>query len=153
MNLTLKSARDPSWSNAEHSAIDLLVIFNETAPIIGETPFTARPDDIEPHGVLLFEKASAGEFGEVAPYQPPSAEVLAAQALEERSRRMALATARIAPLQDAVDLEEATVEEIVALRAWKAYRVELNRIDQQDSYPQSISWPVRPDEALTTEIA
>ncbi|HGH4633069.1 TPA: tail fiber assembly protein, partial [Enterobacter kobei] len=42
---------------------------------------------------------------------------------------MAVASAKIAPLQDAVDLDIATEEEIAALKEWKLYRIKLNRID------------------------
>jgi hypothetical protein len=51
---------------------------------------------------------------------------------------------RIAPLQDAVDLESATEEEQLLLRAWKAHRVALNRIEQQQGFPTDIDWPEAP---------
>ncbi|EEO0299967.1 tail fiber assembly protein, partial [Salmonella enterica] len=44
-----------------------------------------------------------------------------------------------APLQDAVDLEEATDEEKARLNAWKKYRVLVNRVDT--SKPE---WPEAP---------
>lgn len=62
--------------------------------------------------------------------------------LAKRDTLMAEATARIAPLQDAVDLDEATSAEQAALTAWKRYRVQLNRIEQQAGYPDTIDWPV-----------
>jgi hypothetical protein len=34
-------------------------------------PFTASPNDSEPHGVDLYNRAIAGEFGPVAPYVEP----------------------------------------------------------------------------------
>ncbi|EFU5240013.1 tail fiber assembly protein, partial [Salmonella enterica] len=43
------------------------------------------------------------------------------------------------PLQDAVDLEEATDEEKARLNAWKKYRVLVNRVDT--SKPE---WPEAP---------
>lgn len=51
---------------------------------------------------------------------------------------------RIAPLQDAVDLDKATPEEEQALLLWKNYRVDLNRIEDQENFPADISWPVPP---------
>ncbi|EIZ0225435.1 tail fiber assembly protein, partial [Escherichia coli] len=45
-------------------------------------------------------------------------------------------------LQDAVDLELATEEEVTQLAAWKRYRVLLNRIDT--STAPEIKWPVTP---------
>jgi hypothetical protein len=52
---------------------------------------------------------------------------------------------RIAPLQDAVDLEKATKEEKELLRAWKSYRVDLNRIEDQAGFPSNIDWPTPPE--------
>lgn len=64
------SASAPAWSDAAHSAIDLLV----TLEGVGEVPFTAAPNDPEPHGRTLFARAVAGDFGAVAPYVPPALE-------------------------------------------------------------------------------
>lgn len=62
--------------------------------------------------------------------------------LAKRDALMAEAAARIAPLQDAVDLNEATPAETAALTVWKRYRVQLNRIEQQAGYPDTVDWPV-----------
>ncbi|PTQ68131.1 tail fiber assembly protein [Pseudomonas sp. GV071] len=61
-----------------------------------------------------------------------------------RDGRLSYATTRIAPLQDAVDLDEATTTEVEQLRLWKLYRVQLNRIEQQVGFPAQIDWPVAP---------
>lgn len=50
----------------------------------------------------------------------------------------------IAPLQDAVDLDLATAEEATRLRAWKVYRVALNRLENQEGYPLLVDWPEQP---------
>ena len=42
-------------------------------PIHGLIPFTASPDDVEEYGRLIYEKAVAGEYGEVQPYVAPEA--------------------------------------------------------------------------------
>ncbi|MBO1539589.1 tail fiber assembly protein [Pseudomonas sp. OA65] len=75
--------------------------------------------------------------------EPTSAE-LAAAALVRRDERLARAALRIAPLQDAVDTDQAYEAEVQLLRLWKNYRVELNRIDQQDGFPTSVAWPIEP---------
>lgn len=153
MSLTIKSARNPRWANPEQTLINLSVTFVELDHLTGEIPFTASPADTETHGTEVFRRASSGDFGEVAPYEPPSKEELTVRAMEEMNRRMNFATAKIAPLQDAVDLETATIDEIAALRAWKNYRVQLNRIDQQSGFPVLVSWPTRPDESAEVEYA
>jgi hypothetical protein len=52
------------------------------------------------------------------------------------------ATATIGPLQDAVDLGMATDEENVQLKAWKKYRVLVNRVNP--SKAPKIVWPQVP---------
>lgn len=64
---------------------------------------------------------------------------------EAENKKSALrysADAAIAPLQDAVDLDMATDEEIALLKQWKTYRVLLNRVDT--STAPDISWPALP---------
>lgn len=146
MKLTLKSARDPRWSNPQNTSIDMMVVFVETESSFGENPFTASQNDAEEHGRDIFSRAAAGEFGAVATYAPPvfSDEELARQALEKRDDLLTEAGLRIAPLQDAVDIGESTAEEEAELVQWKRYRVQVNRIDQQAGYPRDIVWPVKP---------
>ncbi|MFC4431394.1 tail fiber assembly protein [Cupriavidus respiraculi] len=54
---------------------------------------------------------------------------------------MAAATLAIAPLQDAVDLDEATAEEVARLTAWKQCRIALNRMEITAG---NLSWPIPP---------
>ncbi|MFZ5938913.1 tail fiber assembly protein, partial [Pseudomonas sp. HS6-2] len=56
----------------------------------------------------------------------------------------AAADQAIAPLQDAVDLEEATEAETDQLKLWKRYRVALSRLHEQEGYPTEIDWPAPP---------
>ncbi|MDF7627732.1 tail fiber assembly protein [Erwiniaceae bacterium L1_55_4] len=55
---------------------------------------------------------------------------------------IAQATVAIAPLQDAVDLDEATDAETALLKSWKQYRVAINRIDANTE--DDIIWPEQP---------
>lgn len=63
-------------------------------------------------------------------------------AAEYKTALLALATERIGPLQDAVDLDMATHEEAAQLLAWKKYRVLVNRMDI--STAPDIDWPEQP---------
>lgn len=63
---------------------------------------------------------------------PPSNEELRVASETKKQRLIEMATATIAPLQDAVDLEIATDEEVATLSEWKKYRVLLNRVDVND---------------------
>lgn len=65
-------------------------------------------------------------------------------AQSEIAQRRAAADAAIAPLQDAVDLDEATESEASLLKEWKRYRVALNRLPDQPGYPAEIDWPAPP---------
>ena len=65
---TLEYAKDPIWNNEEQTSIYLIVKWQEFQE---EMPFTAVPWDIEPWGVDLYNRAKAGEFGEVAPFVAP----------------------------------------------------------------------------------
>lgn len=83
--------------------------------------------------------------GAFAPPPAPSIGDLLLDVREKQQALMQLAGAAIAPLQDASDLGEATQAEQARLIAWKRYRVELNRIEQQSGYPQAVVWPTVPD--------
>ena len=82
-----------------------------------------------------------GLFAEPVPYQPTSEEILARNE-SERDRLLTSAALAIAPLQDAVDLDDAKPEEIVMLKKWKQYRVAVNRTDLTILNPD---WPVIPE--------
>lgn len=79
------------------------------------------------------------------PPQPTHAE-LALEAYAERDRLLFIASLRIAPLQDAEELEEASSADIIRLKAWKQYRVLVNRVPDQAGFPTSFSWPTPPSE-------
>ncbi|KFK91690.1 MULTISPECIES: tail fiber assembly protein [unclassified Serratia (in: enterobacteria)] len=65
-------------------------------------------------------------------------------ARNELTYRQRVAAEKIIPLDDAVSLGMATEEETEALQAWKAYRVQLNRVDLESA--PNIEWPRSPDE-------
>ena len=86
---------------------------------------------------------AGGKF--TAPEPPPvpspsSAETLAANT-GLRDALLAQATLAIGPLQDAVDLGIATDDETAHLKAWKQYRVAVNRVDLTVDLP---TWPAQP---------
>lgn len=72
-----------------------------------------------------------------------AAQLLGAVQADAASRRVA-ADSAIAPLQDAVDIDDATDAEVLALKAWKKYRVALSRLPEQSGYPTDIDWPAPP---------
>ncbi|POA21519.1 hypothetical protein C1886_04395 [Pseudomonas sp. FW300-N1A1] len=132
---------NPQWANAEHTAINLLLV----AVGLGAMPFTATPDDSTDYGPEIFQRAVAGDFGEIAAYEPPSDAALLPAARSQQKRLMQDAGLAVAPLQDAVDLGVATDEQVEQLSTWKYYRIELSEVPQQVGWPRTIEWPVKPD--------
>lgn len=66
---TLQYAKDPVWNSPDGQSIFLIVKWEEFNE---ELPFGANSFDCEPWGVDLYNRAKAGEFGEIAPYVEPS---------------------------------------------------------------------------------
>jgi len=64
---TLEYAKNPAWQG--ENRISLIVKFAEFNE---EHPFLATSFDPEPHGVAIYNRAVAGEFGAVAPYVEPA---------------------------------------------------------------------------------
>jgi Caudovirales tail fibre assembly protein, lambda gpK len=71
-------------------------------------------------------------------------------ALIKRDALLRDAVLRIAPLQYAEDIGDASPEEQLQLLEWKLYSVELNRIEKQSGFPSLITWPVAPGAAANT---
>ncbi len=96
------------------------------------------------HSITLH--VSVEELPPVELPPPPEPEPVdpLAEAQAEIARLRAAADAAIAPLQDAVDLEESTDAETALLKEWKRYRVALNRLPDQPGYPGQIDWPAPP---------
>jgi len=76
--------------------------------------------------------------------QAPTLEQSLELATAKHDELLSLAGLRIAPLQDVVDLGEASADEVAALRQWKQYRVAVNRVTTQVGFPVSIEWPEPP---------
>ncbi|WP_146377941.1 tail fiber assembly protein [Cronobacter turicensis] len=93
------------------------------------------PDGLNIYGEWMWngEKITPREF---------TAQEVIARAETKRSELLAMAAAKIGPLQDAVDIGEATADEVAMLRAWKGYRVALNRVDTGAA--PDIAWPEMP---------
>lgn len=72
-------------------------------------------------------------------------EPLAADVAEQKKNALLdQAAAALVPLQDAVDVDDATAEELAKLKAWKKFRVALNRLDL--STAPDIVWPEVPED-------
>ena len=63
---------------------------------------------------------------------------------QEMKEKRSHAEYMIRPLQDAVDIDEATEADLNLLKLWKKYRVALSKVEAQAGYPAVIDWPVPP---------
>ncbi|MCK1783430.1 tail fiber assembly protein [Pseudomonas sp. TNT11] len=75
---------------------------------------------------------------------PPDAAELAAIVGTQRDKLLSIASIRIAPLQDAVDLGASSPTNDSLLKLWKEYRIAVNNVPEQSGYPESVDWPVQP---------
>lgn len=68
--MSYTTVSDPKWNDFGHTSIDCKVRF-DAYPNLGPLNFTANPLDTEPHGVEIFNRCVAGDFGPVAEYVAP----------------------------------------------------------------------------------
>ncbi len=105
--MQLNNIHSPVWADQAHSG----VLVTCDAPEIGETsmPFLAMPNDSEAHGVDVYTRAVAGEFGVIADFVPLAAPLAAIsprqirQALTRAGLREAVEAAVAAGGQDLKD--------------------------------------------------
>lgn len=91
-------------------------------------------------------KEISKEEAELIANPPPTKEQLISDAELRKQTLLSEATGIIDPLIDAVDLGMSTLEEELALKAWKKYRVLLSRVDT--SLAPDIEWPVKPQSSF-----
>jgi hypothetical protein len=67
---------------------------------------------------------------------------------------------RIGVLQDSIDLEMATSEELAELPLrqaqlleWKRYAIYLGRVTGQDGWPPDVEWPVQPSSGMDLAVS
>jgi hypothetical protein len=72
-----------------------------------------------------------------------------AQANAQRDSRLFQIVIRVAPLQYAYELGEATSVQLATLQEWKRYTLKLMDIEQQPDFPMIIDWPASPVSGVT----
>lgn len=109
---------------------------------LGKLPFTATKDDHEEHGRLLYQKALAGEYGDIAPYVPPPPPTDEELSLWVKKEREYLLTTLVDPFVSNPlrwgDLSQVQKDNVTA------YRKELLDITLQPGFPKEVTWPVVP---------
>lgn len=103
-------------------------------------PF-ADPDN----PLKVFPDPDTEFYSEHLPDDPVlSIEQVLSSANSKRDSLLSIAALRIAPLQDAIDLGDATSLDKEKIKQWKQYRVLVNRVSEQDNFPENIIWPDMP---------
>lgn len=74
MGLQIHAGKNPEWADADHTMINVEVIFadDEGTPLSEEYfPFSAVPDDVEEHGRAVWNACVKGSFGTITEYDAP----------------------------------------------------------------------------------
>lgn len=130
MALTIVTVTNPQWANPDQTAINVIARFSE---IDEDLPFTAVPNDTEAHGREIFARASAGEFGAIDVYVPPSDEQLASRTRGIRNEMLLASDWTQLP-----DVPQTLKD------AWATYRQALRDVTAQSGFPRDIIWPTQP---------
>ena len=79
--MIIETVTSPKWMNESNTLIECQVKFAEFAEIL---PFGASASDSEAHGVEIFNRCVAQEFGAIAAYTGPSdAQIAADEAAQQ----------------------------------------------------------------------
>lgn len=144
---------DPVERLSGDLVVTLMLPWAADAPEAARFPADLYPADgqVQLPGLDLGERltATAGviDWSQVITAEAKAqaaAEQLLSTRVSETAQRRAVADAAIAPLQDAVELDEATEAEAMLLKEWKRYRVALSRLPEQEGYPTDVDWPALP---------
>lgn len=124
---------------------------------------------IAPPEVQVGWSYADGEFVAPPPPElppPTPEEILASQSAKlvalkavANAQKIAL-TNRISELNDAVEYEVATPEEIAELpvrvaqrKSWGLYSIDLGRVTSQEGWPPNVTWPTQPAEGMDLSVS
>lgn len=68
----VEALTNPIYADASGDVINCEITFDN---IGNPLPFTANANDVEEHGRAVYAALVAGEYGPIAPYVPPPAQV------------------------------------------------------------------------------
>lgn len=128
--IELEYAKNPQFNSAEGNQINLIAKFSH---INEEVPFLATSYDVAEHGRDIFARALAGEFGEIAPYEPPSIEFYESEVRFKRDTLLSESDWTQLP-----DVPQSIKD------LWQPYRQALRDVPQQPGFPMDVVWPVPP---------
>jgi len=101
---------------------------------LGWIPFLATPYDSEKHGRDLHKELTVDRANEVAPVDLDAL-------TEEDARRVRSERDALLSQSDWTQLGDVDPN---SKQAWSVYRQELRDIPQQEGFPETVNWPVKP---------
>jgi hypothetical protein len=122
------------WANAEHTAINCMVNFDDLREEL--VPFTAVAQGDYPHSHEIFARCVAGDFGAITEYVPPALPTIEELAIGIRNQRNFLLLQ--SDWTQLPDVPQATKD------LWATYRQALRDITAQDGFPQTVTFPAEP---------
>lgn len=135
MKIDVLTARELAWVDATQTRVNMVVQF---AHLHEGVPYTAASDDPEEHGRDLFDRAVAGEFGEIVEYVPPTPlEIAARDNPPLRKAELAHAMLQASHWDMMGDTTRAD--------AWRSYYREIYTLEQAPDWPQIDQWPTAPE--------
>lgn len=109
-------------------------------------PFHATPDDCMSHGVQIYNECMAGKYGEITPYvappEPTPTQIAQQKAMIIRQQRDELLAQ--SDWTQSADVPQETKN------LWQPYRQALRDIPQQSTFPESVIYPSKPNQPITT---
>ena len=131
-NLEYVEVRNPKWSDQRKLTIDCEVNFNH---VDFETwsPFCADPNDVTTHGVAIYERIIAGDFGEIA--EPNFREYLDDHYVSSYKEIQDLIVEAQQWYRD--DMEKMVLITAEQRAEAKAYKAELAAIKNHDNFPEN----------------
>ena len=132
MKCILIDAKNPKWSDAEKTCIEVEAKWQHLESE-GYLPFGADPNDVEAHGVDLFNRCVAEEFGTVADYVEKTD---AEKWIDIRSQRNQL----LEETDWMAHSDNTLTDEM------KTYRQQLRDLPTSQSNPDDVVFPEKPTE-------
>jgi hypothetical protein len=135
----IEYAKNLKWIDDEKTSIDLIVKF---VSFDFEVPFSANPNDVEPHGRQIFTDCIGGKYGPIADYVPPIINPPTA----EQNKFKAVEFLRDTDWVNQPDVTDVDINpHLVNHDEFKVYRAVLRSI-AINPQPGNIDWPIKPIE-------
>lgn len=148
------------------SGLEISIHDRYTPEFISELAEVNESGPLPDQGWSAIEIDGAWSFAPYVAPPPTPEQILAAQSAKLQgltqlasAQKIAL-TNRIGTLNDAIELEMATPEEVAELPIrqaqlldWKRYAVLLGRVTSQDGWPPEVEWPVQPAGGMDLSVS